>query len=140
MDAPRAGLIIANEFGHVLTLFGAKGQKWSFPKGGEEPEDNGNLFNTAIRETQEECGLIQGRDYSVLAVPPIRLGDNTYYFATAAPQAAERIVLEEGKMTGARWLDPANPGLPDKALNNGVRLYIRRAKRAHAAWKATGAV
>jgi len=132
MDAPRAGFIITNANDNVLILFGAKGRKWSFPKGGEEPEDNNNLFNTAIRETREECGLELGRDYRALPRGPIRLGDNTYYFAEAADDASERIVLEEGKMVAARWLDPVNPDLPDTLLNNGVRLFIRRAKRMSA--------
>lgn len=126
MDARRGGMILTNAEGQVLILFGAKGSKWSFPKGGEEPEDNGNLFNTAVRETREECGLVPERDYSVLNRPPIRLGDNTYYFGTVAPGAAERIILEQDKITAAHWLTPLSPGIPDRLLNNGVRLFLRR--------------
>jgi len=55
-----AGVII---FDGDQVLILRSGSKWSFPKGGLE--DGESLMDAAIRETQEETGLVLDRDYEL---------------------------------------------------------------------------
>ena len=47
------GGLVQNDFGEYLLIY--KGDKWDLPKG--KQEDGEELLYTALRETQEECGL-----------------------------------------------------------------------------------
>lgn len=49
------GFIIPYTGDRVLLCLVTDKNRWEIPGGGEEPEDNGNLLNTAIREAHEEA-------------------------------------------------------------------------------------
>jgi len=58
-----AGIVLIYK-DRVLLLKGIKTGIWSFPKGHAEQNDK-DLMETAVRETKEETGYIQGLDYTL---------------------------------------------------------------------------
>ena len=76
-----AGIILTHHDGttlRFLLLEGAKTGIWSFPKGHGEKKDGYIPFRTAVRETEEETGLVASRDYAVLS-HPFHLGNRWYW-------------------------------------------------------------
>ncbi|MBU3668400.1 MAG: hypothetical protein FGM57_00355 [Candidatus Taylorbacteria bacterium] len=58
------GFMIPRCSDRVILAFVNEKDRWEILGGGEEPEDNGDLLNTAIRESQEEGMLTVERNHA----------------------------------------------------------------------------
>ena len=92
-----AGIILV--YGNrVLLLKGVKTGIWSFPKGHSEPND-ADLLATAVRETREETGYVNGVDYTI--GERVRL-DKRVYWKGHVTTLKRPIISEEH--THWRWV------------------------------------
>lgn len=123
-----AGIIVTHHDGtalRFLLLEGAKTNIWSFPKGHGEMKDGHNPFRTAVRETEEETGLVAVRDYTVLS-HPFHL-DNRWYWIGIVRSAdvAASIRLAPKEHCRYAWLTLAEmEALPS---NISVRCWVQKA-------------
>jgi 8-oxo-dGTP pyrophosphatase MutT (NUDIX family) len=100
-----AGIILTrndNGIHRVLLLRGVEGGVWSFSKGHPERCDRGRPLCTATRETYEETGLLNERDYTIYG-SSIRFGKRPYWVAVVKPEALNHIRLNPDEHNAAGW-------------------------------------
>ena len=108
-----------------LLLRGRDTGIWSFSKGHPEEEDGGDPLQTALRETREETGYENCRDYTLIADTSIRLGKRPYWVGIMTPAAAVRPRLAVGEHSDAGWFTWSEVGrLP---TNTDVRAWVKKA-------------
>lgn len=122
-----AGIIVTHLDGatvRFLLLEGAKTGIWSFPKGHGEKEDGYIPFRTAVRETEEETGLVAAQDYTVLS-HPFHLGNRWYWIGIVkSAEVAARIRLAPKEHCRYAWLTLAKMNtLP---INADVRNWLQK--------------
>ncbi len=101
-----AGVILTRTDGatpRFLCLQGRETGVWSFSKGRAEPCDGGAPLRTAVRETQEETGLMVGQDYTIVG-NSVRYGKRPYWVGVVAANAVQRITLAGREHVMAAWL------------------------------------
>ena len=101
-----AGVILTRTDGpapRFLCLQGRDTGVWSFSKGRAEACDGGAPLRTAVRETQEETGLIVGQDYTIVG-NSVRYGKRPYWVGVVAAGAQNRITLAGREHVMAAWL------------------------------------
>jgi 8-oxo-dGTP pyrophosphatase MutT (NUDIX family) len=91
-----------------LTVASHRGQV-AFPGGGVEPEDEGDQFKTAIRETYEEVGVEPAGIRSLGVLPVIPTVSGGFFVSpvvgVAGPQAREQdLVLDLNEVAFAEWV------------------------------------
>jgi 8-oxo-dGTP pyrophosphatase MutT (NUDIX family) len=92
-----AGIILFKD-NAVLLVQDKKSQKWSFPKGAPESEDNAQVLNTAVREAYEEVGLILDLDYTLDSTEYVKFPYDGYYlFGRIHPNAIPKVNDDEGQ-------------------------------------------
>lgn len=125
-----AGIILfrldpREEAPRFLLLQGRDTGIWSFSKGHPEPEDGGEPFRTAIRETREETGYEVGRDYTLLSNTHVRLGKRPYWIGLMTPGASMRPRLAPGEHITFGWFTWSEAG--ELTSNTDVRAWHKKA-------------
>jgi 8-oxo-dGTP pyrophosphatase MutT (NUDIX family) len=121
-----AGLILTRLDGGMirfLVLRGREGGIWSFSKGRPEARDVGRPLRTAVRETQEETGLINEQDYAIFG-HSIRFGKRPYWLAVVRPEAVNRIRLSQREHDAAGWFTWAE--IERLPTNTDIRAWIKK--------------
>lgn len=120
----RGGVILMNENGCILLLKDRTHGKWSFPKGAMEPCD-ATVFETAIRECQEEAGLVAGVDYLLTPAGAFRQYNNYYFFGVTTRPDLE-VTPQDDEIADYEWVNPLAHAIPDGELNSPVRSFLKR--------------
>jgi 8-oxo-dGTP pyrophosphatase MutT (NUDIX family) len=76
---------------------------WSFSKGHGEVCDGGCPLRTAVRETQEETGLVAGADYTLLLNESQRFGKRPYWIGVVKPHAKQHMRLSAREHMIGGW-------------------------------------
>ncbi|HEY2017968.1 MAG TPA: CoA pyrophosphatase, partial [Bryobacteraceae bacterium] len=112
---------------------------WSFPGGRRDPKDR-DLLDTALRELQEECGIVLGREQMEVALPHTIARRKAPPFLEVAPfvfgvEEPLPTVLDPREAAGATWVPlrllrhsdahvlRAVPGRPREMLFPTVELH-----------------
>ena len=74
IDEPPHGVIFIERAQHLRAHAGQVG----LPGGGSDPEDNGDLVRTALREMEEEVGVVPARVEVLASLPIVRARANQY--------------------------------------------------------------
>ena len=74
IDEPPHGIIFVERAHHLRSHAGQIG----LPGGGSDPQDDGDLRKTALREMHEEVGVVPSRVSIVGSLPEVRARVNTY--------------------------------------------------------------
>ncbi len=104
-----AGLILTRVDGGMIRFLLLRGRDsgiWSFSKGHPETCDGGRPLCTAVRETLEETGLVNERDYAIFG-NSIRFGKRPYWIAVVRPDVCLRLNPREHSEAGWFTLDEA---------------------------------
>ena len=107
-----AGAVLHDGLGRILVLKPTYKQGWTVP-GGQIEEDGESPWEGCRREVNEETGLVvaAGRLACVdfLHPRPGRAGGVRFLFdcGVVDPPECDRLVLQEGEIEDARWVDPA---------------------------------
>lgn len=121
-----AGLILTRlDEGMIrfLVLRGREGGIWSFSKGRPEVHDLGSPLRTAVRETQEETGLVNKQDYTIFG-HSIRFGKRPYWLAVIHPDALDRIRLSQREHDAAGWFTWSE--IEHLTTNTDVRAWLKK--------------
>jgi 8-oxo-dGTP pyrophosphatase MutT (NUDIX family) len=100
-----AGLILTRFDEGVIRFLLLKGSDsgiWSFSKGHPEECDGGRPLCTAVRETWEETGFVNERDYTIYG-NSIRFGKRPYWMAVVKPDATRHLCLNLREHNAAGW-------------------------------------
>ena len=108
MSYAGAGFIILSpEFTHTLLVKDSRSQKWGFPKGHREHDDDNDLA-TAMRECFEETGLIASDYYVHADVFRVSKGSQSYLFRYAILKGdMNRVRIypgPENEISECRWV------------------------------------
>jgi 8-oxo-dGTP pyrophosphatase MutT (NUDIX family) len=122
-----AGIILQNPYKEVLIVRDKRSGKWSFPKGKVESYDKNTPLNTAMRECEEETGLLEGRDYTFTeSTPAFVYFDRFYYLAAIHSDAEARIHIDGEEIAAYMWLNPRKSCSFWVDLNSSLRNYVKR--------------
>lgn len=123
-----AGIILVRltEAGpRYLVLKGMRSGIWSFSKGHPETVDRGAPLRTAVRETFEETGYVNGRDYHIVG-DAIRFGKRPYWLGVVDDRSgAPPMKLSRTEHTEAAWL--SRDEIANLESNTDVRAWARKA-------------
>ncbi len=123
------GSICMTPSNKILVVKGRRSGKWSFPKGAAEDGDR-DILHTAMRETEEEVGLVAGRDYDLLSDPPIHHHNATYFLASQTSVTAENLKTDPAEVAAVAWLPTGSSAtactIPFEDLNAGVRFVLKK--------------
>ena len=117
-----AGFIIVKNFGDKWKVLGLKtGTQYDLPKGGCEDEDE-NVFQTAVRECEEECSIKVSESEVLFNFETIILGPLTIFIAKTCQVPKIKKNEKSGifEHEGFEWID-------FKELNQKVIPYLRPA-------------
>ena len=117
-----AGIILIHD-DSVLLLQGAKGS-WSFPKGHGEVGET--AMDTAVRETWEETGYVNGLDYEIVG-DKMRLDKRIYWTARPLRPLLDP-VLRSREHKAFKWVPIKD--LNWLNINAGVKVWMQRQERA----------
>jgi 8-oxo-dGTP pyrophosphatase MutT (NUDIX family) len=122
-----AGIILTHHDGtalRFLLLEGAKTGIWSFPKGHGEKKDGYIPFRTAVRESEEETGLVAAQDFAVLS-HPFHLGNRWYWIGIVrSAEVAARVRLSPKEHCRYAWLTVSE--MDTLPSNADVRSWIQK--------------
>ena len=121
-----AGIILTQD-DSVLLLQGAKGS-WSFPKGHGEVGD-ASPIDTAIRETWEETGYVNGLDYEIVG-DKMRLDKRIYWTARPLRPLLDPVLCPR-EHKAFKWVPIKD--LNWLNINAGVKVWMQRQERARQA-------
>lgn len=85
----------------VLLVQNLGSGNWGFPKGHREPSDL-SWRETAVREVQEETGLLEGVQYRICSEKPSLWGRRPYWTATASEWGPLRMNASEHR--AVQWV------------------------------------
>ncbi len=122
-----AGLILTRLDGpapRFLLLCGRDTGIWSFSKGHYEICDRGSVLRTATRETWEETGFVNQRDYMILGAS-IRFGKRPYWCAVVTGTVADSVRLNQREHSEYRWFTYDEIDALTK-INGDVRAWLGR--------------
>lgn len=123
-----AGIILAQidpkgEHRYLL-LKGVKSGVWSFSKGHPEIHDKEAPLRTAVRETQEETGLIAGRDYDILG-NSIRFGKRPYWLGVMR-SISGTVCLSPKEHSEYKWFTWGE--ITALTINIDVRCWVKKSR------------
>lgn len=101
LKTPKAGIVITNTHQKLLVVQ-SRGLKWGPPKGSYEECDNNNPENCAIREVEEETGIIVNKSDMV----PFFKVDRTTYFYIKTDIEFDKNKSDSG-ISGIGWINPS---------------------------------
>ena len=104
-----------------LMLKGRRSCVWSFPKGHPEEVDKGSPLRTAVRETQEETGLVNGRDYTIVG-DAIRFGKRPYWLGIVHGSPAVQLCWHEH----VEWAWNSRNEIAEMTTNTDVRAWVKK--------------
>ena len=107
-----------------LVLKGMRSGVWSFSKGHPEIIDRGAPLRTAVRETFEETGYVNGRDYHIIG-DAIRFGKRPYWVGLVGSSDMPPMKLSRTEHTEAAWL--SRDEIENLESNTDVRAWARKA-------------
>lgn len=122
-----AGIILVHlsESGpRYLILKGSRSGIWSFSKGHPEIVDRGSPLRTAVRETEEETGYVNGRDYHIIG-DAIRFGKRPYWLGIVTAEVPPAMKLSRTEHTEAAWMSRDEVANLDS--NTDVRAWAKKA-------------
>lgn len=99
---------------------------WSFSKGHPEPQDGGDPFRTALRETFEETGYVLHRDFSLICSKSMRLGKRPYWIGVMKSSASLRPRLQKKEHNAYGWFSLSEA--KELISNTDVRHWIKKAQ------------
>ncbi len=123
-----AGIILTRVDGpvpRVLCLRGRATGIWSFSKGHPENIDGRVPLRTAVRETQEETGLVAGKDYLIIG-SSVRFGKRPYWIGLLCNGAAEKVCVARKEHDVAAWFSLAE--VQQLRGNTDVRAWAKKAE------------
>ena len=126
MDTPYVGAgIILMRFSETwpqfLMLKGRRSCVWSFPKGHPETVDKCSPLRTAVRETQEETGLVNGRDYTIIG-DAIRFGKRPYWLGIVHGDPTIQLCWHEH----IEWTWSTRNEIMELESNTDVRSWVKK--------------
>jgi 8-oxo-dGTP pyrophosphatase MutT (NUDIX family) len=104
-----------------LMLKGRRSCVWSFPKGHPEDIDKSSPLRTAVRETQEETGLVNGRDYTIIG-DAIRFGKRPYWLGIVQGSPAVQLCWHEH----VEWSWMSRDEIVEMTTNTDVRAWVKK--------------
>lgn len=104
-----------------LMLKGRRSCVWSFPKGHPEAVDKNSPLRTAVRETQEETGLVNGRDYTIVG-DAIRFGKRPYWLGIVHGDPNVQLCWHEH----IEWAWMTRDEIADANSNTDVRAWVKK--------------
>lgn len=108
-----------------LVLKGMRSGVWSFSKGHPEAVDRGAPLRTAVRETFEETGYVNSRDYHIVG-DAIRFGKRPYWLGVVDDRdGSPPMKLSRTEHTEAAWL--SRDEIANLEANTDVRAWARKA-------------
>ena len=122
-----AGIILIHlsESGpRYLMLKGSRSGIWSFSKGHPEMVDRGSPLRTAVRETEEETGYVNGRDYTIVG-DAIRFGKRPYWLGIVTAEVPPPMKLSRTEHVEAAWLSRNEVSTLNS--NTDVRAWAKKA-------------
>ena len=122
-----AGIILVHlsESGpRYLMLKGSRSGIWSFSKGHPEAVDRGSPLRTAVRETEEETGYVNGRDYHIIG-DAIRFGKRPYWLGIVTSEEPPAMKLSRTEHTESAWMSRDEVANLDS--NTDVRAWAKKA-------------
>lgn len=126
-----AGIILVRLDGpaaRFLLLRGRDTGIWSFSKGHPEVTDHARPLRTAVRETYEETGLMNGRDYAIVG-NSVRFGKRPYWLGVVMPEAVNRVRVAHAEHDLAAWLTHSEIEDLKMRTNTDVRVWASKAAR-----------
>lgn len=99
-----AGVQIMNG-DNVLLVQNLGSGNWGFPKGHREPSDL-SWRDTAVREVEEETGLVEGTHYTICSEKPTLWGRRPYWTASANELGPLRMNASEHR--AVKWIPLSN--------------------------------
>ena len=120
-----AGVILQNPLRKYLIVLGRTHMKWSFPKGGLEPDES--LDQCATREMREESGLdIRIPNGNV----PYFISCNCFYYLLRPGSVCGSWALnpkDRDEIVAAKWVSLFElRSMFPKTLNKGIRNFISK--------------
>lgn len=123
-----AGIILvhltATSAPRYLMLKGSRSGIWSFSKGHPESVDRGSPLRTAVRETEEETGYVNGRDYHIIG-DAIRFGKRPYWLGLVTADVPPPMKLSRTEHTEAAWM--TRDEVANLESNTDVRAWTKKA-------------
>ena len=119
-----AGIILMRLVDNVpqfLMLKGRRSNVWSFPKGHPETVDANSPLRTAVRETKEETGLMNGIDYTIVG-DAIRFGKRPYWLGIVQGEPTVRLCFHEH----VEWMWATHVDIQQMESNTDVRAWIKK--------------
>jgi 8-oxo-dGTP pyrophosphatase MutT (NUDIX family) len=122
-----AGIILIHlsEAGpRYLMLKGSRSGIWSFSKGHPEFVDRGSPLRTAVRETEEETGYVNGCDYTIIG-DAIRFGKRPYWLGVVTAEVPPPMKLSRTEHVESAWL--SRNEIVNLDSNTDVRAWAKKA-------------
>lgn len=104
-----------------LMLKGRRSCVWSFPKGHPEDVDKNSPLRTAVRETQEETGLVNGHDYTIVG-DAIRFGKRPYWLGIVQGEPTVQLCWHEH----IEWCWMSRDEIAEANANTDVRAWVKK--------------
>jgi 8-oxo-dGTP pyrophosphatase MutT (NUDIX family) len=126
-----AGIILTRLDGNeprFLMMCGRDTTVWSFSKGHPEISDRNNPLRTAVRETHEETGLLNDRDYTIVG-DSTRFGKRPYWVGVVKPEAFTRLRVARKEHSMAAWLTWNE--ISQLNTNTDVRVWLKKSNGAY---------
>lgn len=118
-----SGGIITDFEGNYLIVFGNESKKWSFPKGAKEHFDT-NRMETAIREIEEETGLVL---WMTKNIKNIKLQSIYKYYYFKIPYIKPNLQpTDTGEIKYAIWVSPSDLIHKYRHCNSDLRYFINK--------------
>jgi 8-oxo-dGTP pyrophosphatase MutT (NUDIX family) len=126
MDTPYvgAGIILMRMIDNTpqfLMLKGRRSNVWSFPKGHPEIIDANSPLRTAVRETKEETGLVNGINYTIVG-DAIRFGKRPYWLGIVHGETT--VILCSHEHT--EWCWATCTEIQQMDSNTDVRAWVKK--------------
>lgn len=134
-----AGIILVRldgEAARFLLLRGRDTGIWSFSKGHPEETDHARPLRTAVRETYEETGLMNGRDYAIVG-NSVRFGKRPYWLGVVMPDSLDRVRVAHAEHNMAAWLTHSEIEDLKMSTNTDVRVWSTKAARPNSTFAQT---
>lgn len=134
-----AGIILVRMDGDTARFLLLRGRDtgiWSFSKGHPELTDRARPLRTAVRETYEETGLMNGRDYAIVG-NSVRFGKRPYWLGVVVPEAVSRVRVAHAEHNMAAWLTHTEIESLKMNTNTDVRVWATKAARPNSTFAHT---
>ena len=118
----RAGVILVCDDTY-LVVQGRKSNKWSFPKG--HRENNENALETAMRELEEETGIILDKNIMYTNIISYYNFDYVYYCFNVDNTIVSPCINDTKEIKKVEWVKLSELILNKYNKNTTLKLYVR---------------